>query len=74
MAAVQLSIDAIGVVKSHLVRTFPGEKSSHISEALAYACGYKSHAALIVDFKCRGGNYAEYRLLSVGLMTDAVPS
>lgn len=47
MAAIAISESSLGVLKKALREDFIDEKSSHLSEALACALGFKSHAALL---------------------------
>ena len=49
MAAIAVSETHINAVKKALRDDFLYEKSSHLSEALAAALGYKTHAALLAD-------------------------
>jgi hypothetical protein len=57
------SIDGIKEVKGYLRDCFPNVKSSHLSEALAAALGYRTHAALLADIK--SGNAAHRRVLKI---------
>lgn len=50
MAAVAVSETHINALKKALRDDFIDEKSSHLSEALAAALGYRTHAALLADF------------------------
>lgn len=49
MAAIAVSETHINAIKKALRDEFLDEKSSHLSEALAAAVGYRTHAALIAD-------------------------
>lgn len=49
MAAIAVSEAHINAVKKALREDFFDEKSSHLSEALAAALGYRTHAALLAD-------------------------
>ncbi len=47
MASVSLTDDGLRAVKRALVSRFPDDKSSHLTEALAAACGFRTHASLL---------------------------
>lgn len=47
MTIVALTDSAVRNIKRSLKERFPAEKSSHLTEALAAACGFKSQAALL---------------------------
>jgi len=47
MAAIAVSDSSLVALKAGLREFFPDEKSSHLTEALAYSLGYKTHAALL---------------------------
>jgi len=47
MAAIAFTENALLNVKRGLSASFPDSKSSHLTEALAAACGYRTHAALL---------------------------
>ena len=49
MASVPLSNSVLATVKKSLRKEYPDVQSSHLSEALAAALGYKTHAALLAD-------------------------
>jgi len=49
MAAIAVSEAHINAIKKALRNEFLEEKSSHLSEALAAALGYRTHAALLAD-------------------------
>jgi hypothetical protein len=49
VAAISLIDESIAALKSALRREFPHVKSSHLSEALAYALGFRTHAALLAS-------------------------
>lgn len=51
MAALLLTSDNLHAVKSRLRAALPQVKSSHVSEALAAAFGYRTHAALLADMR-----------------------
>ncbi|ARS26970.1 hypothetical protein [Sphingomonas sp. KC8] len=47
MASVSLTNDGLRAVKRALVSRFPHDKSAHLTEALAAACGFRTHASLL---------------------------
>lgn len=49
MAAIALSIESLRSLKNVLQDRFPTIKSSHMSEALASALGFRTHAALLTQ-------------------------
>jgi hypothetical protein len=49
MTAIAFTENSLLNAKRALVASFPDEKSTHLTEALAAACGYGSHAALRAD-------------------------
>lgn len=51
MTAIPLTESGIRNAKRALQVRFPDEKSSHLTEALAAACGFNSHAALVAALK-----------------------
>lgn len=51
MTAIALTDSGLRTLKRAFQNHFPSEKSSHITEALAAACGYKTHAALLAAMK-----------------------
>jgi hypothetical protein len=51
MAMILLTPENIGFIKSQLREQFPQIKSTHLSEAIAFSTGYRTHAALIAEFK-----------------------
>lgn len=56
MAAILLTPANLHTIKSRLRAALPHIKSSHLSEALAAALGYRTHAALLADM----GSLEEY--------------
>jgi hypothetical protein len=54
MASIPLSVPALASLKKSLRTEYPDVRSSHLTEALATALGYKSHAALLVDLAKTG--------------------
>jgi hypothetical protein len=57
MTAIALTESSLLNAKRALSAGLPTEKSSHLTEALAAACGYQTHAALLAAL--RGGNEAD---------------
>lgn len=51
MAALMMTHANLHHVKTKLREALPTAKSSHLSEALAAGCGYRTHAALLADLK-----------------------
>ena len=51
MAAILLTPANLHTIKSRLRAALPHIKSSHLSEALAAALGYRTHAALLAGMK-----------------------
>ncbi|RWC37997.1 MAG: hypothetical protein EOS28_31250 [Mesorhizobium sp.] len=51
MAAVLLTSDNLDFVKTNLRQAVPQVKSSHLTEALAFGAGYRTHASLLVAMK-----------------------
>jgi hypothetical protein len=49
MAAIAISDSSLGALKAKLRESFLVEKSSHLTEALAYSLGYQTHAAFLAD-------------------------
>ena len=47
MAAIAISDSSLGALKAKLREFFLVQKSSHLTEALAYSLGYQTHAALL---------------------------
>lgn len=47
MTSISLTDSGVRAMKRALVARFPNEKSSHLSEALAAACGFRTHASLL---------------------------
>ncbi|BCH52604.1 hypothetical protein ACQZ61_15705 [Agrobacterium vitis] len=63
MPSIPLDIQSVEILKLETVKLFPLCKSSHITEALAGACGFNSHAALLAKIKELPRNSKEYRYL-----------
>jgi hypothetical protein len=61
MTAVSLSEQTLKHVKRALQASFPGFKSSHITEALAGGLGFRTHAALVA-FRNERGDFPEFAL------------
>lgn len=57
MVAIPLTLDSVSNVKLALWKSLPNEKSAFLTEALAAACGYRNHAALLARIK--GSNSAD---------------
>ena len=51
VSSIALDKQSIASVKKTLISEFPDILSSHLSEALAAALGYKTHASLLADLK-----------------------
>ena len=49
MTAIAFTESTLHTVKRALLASFADVKSSHLTEALAAACGYRTHAALLAD-------------------------
>lgn len=49
MAAIGISETSLGLIKKALRNDFIDERSSHLTEALAAALGFQTHAALLAD-------------------------
>ena len=49
MAAITLTQSSLNALKKCLRSEFPGAKSSHLTESLAAALGYRTNAALLAD-------------------------
>jgi hypothetical protein len=47
MAAIAISDSSLGALKGKLRELFPDNKSSHLTESLAYSLGFKTNAALL---------------------------
>jgi len=54
MASIPLSSDAVKAVKADLTKWFDECKSGHLSEALAYALGFKTNAAMRDEIVAQG--------------------
>jgi len=63
MTAIPLSESGLKNAKRALINAFEGVKSMHLSEALAAACGYQSHAALLVDLAAQDPTDPDFVLL-----------
>lgn len=60
MAAITVSEPSLSALKKALRQDFTEVKSSHLSEAIAYALGFNTHAALLA---AQGAAVSEFRLL-----------
>jgi len=60
MPSIPLSSQAVAAVKSDLTKWFDECKSSHLSEALAYALGFNTHAALLEGVAAQGNDPLHY--------------
>lgn len=63
MTSIPLTDDGLRIVKRALVARFPNEKSSHLSEALAAACGFRTHASLLATVRERNASDPDFVLL-----------
>lgn len=63
MTAIPLTDSGIRNVKRALQTHFPNDKSAHLTEALASACGFNTHAALLTAMKFVDPADPEYVLL-----------
>ncbi len=63
MTAVAFTEPALLNVKRGLKTSFPESRSSHLTEALAAGCGYRSHAALLADLRKSGDADPNFVLL-----------
>ncbi|HYD62836.1 MAG TPA: hypothetical protein VEC35_20955 [Noviherbaspirillum sp.] len=54
MASIPLSVSAIDALKKEVRRFYDERKSSHLTEALASALGFNTHAALLTALKASG--------------------
>lgn len=63
MASMALTDDGLRTVKHALLSRFEGEKSSHLTEALAAACGHRTHASLLAAIRSEGPDGAEFVLM-----------
>lgn len=66
MVSIPLTDQSILNVKHALRQRFPGEKSSHLTEALAAACGYRNHASLLAQVRQSNPGDPEFVLLNDG--------
>jgi hypothetical protein len=64
MTSIALTQDSVRNTKRVLTDEFPNHKSSHLTEALAVACGYRTHAALLSDLASSSTNDPEFVLLN----------
>lgn len=62
MSAISLSEPALTSVKRALLPHFPGQRSAHLSEALAAGLGFNTNAALIA-FRRDRGDFPDFALL-----------
>lgn len=56
MAAIPLSATAIAGIKTALRKEFPHIKSSHLSEAMAAALGFRTHASLLTSLSAQAND------------------
>ncbi|MCA1326396.1 hypothetical protein [Herbaspirillum sp. alder98] len=56
MASIPLSAQAVKAVKTDLTKWFDECKSAHLSEALAYALGFNTNAALLKEMELQGND------------------
>ncbi|HWK33912.1 MAG TPA: hypothetical protein VNR51_09570 [Hyphomicrobium sp.] len=63
MASVSMTDDGLRAVKRALVARFPKDKSSHLTEALAAACGFRTQASLLAAVREVDPNDPDYVLL-----------
>lgn len=63
MTAIPLTEESVRAVKRVLATRYPAHKSTHLTEAVAAACGFNSHAALLASAKTRDPVDPEYVLL-----------
>lgn len=66
MTAIAFTEDGLLNAKRALNNMFPDEKSTHLTEALAAACGYKTHAALRAGLKQQNPSDPDFVLLDEG--------
>lgn len=64
MAAIPMTFDAVQDVKRTLRMHFPTEKSSHLSEALAAALGFKTNISLVEALRHSSHDDPDYALLN----------
>lgn len=70
MASIPLTDSGLRNVKRALQVHFPDEKSSHLTEALAAACGFNSHAALLASMQASDPNDPDFVLLEEQTFLD----
>lgn len=63
MASVSLTDDGLRAVKRALVSRFPDDKSAHLTEALAAACGFRTHASLLAAVRETDADDPDFVLL-----------
>ncbi|WP_342723877.1 hypothetical protein AAFG07_32985 [Bradyrhizobium sp. B097] len=63
MTAIPLTESALTCVKRAVRLDYPNYKSSHLTEAIAAACGYASHAALRAHMAGRAAERPDFALL-----------
>ncbi|MDQ0358967.1 hypothetical protein J2S22_005923 [Rhodoplanes tepidamans] len=63
MTSIALSDSGLRAMKRALVARFPNEKSSHLSEALAAACGFGTYAALRAAVRANQISHPSFVLL-----------
>ncbi|MEW6150884.1 MAG: hypothetical protein AB1745_23110 [Pseudomonadota bacterium] len=63
MASVSLTESGLRTVKRALVARFSDDKSSHLSEALAAACGFRTHASLLAAVRESDASDPDFVLL-----------
>lgn len=66
MAAIPMTFDAVQEVKRTLRARFPGDKSSHLSEALAAALGFRTGISLVESLRRSSQSDPDYTLLDEG--------
>lgn len=63
MVAIAFTESTLLTAKRALSSFYPSERSSHLTEALASACGYGTHAALLSVLKTRGTGGSDFVVL-----------
>jgi hypothetical protein len=63
MTAIPLTEISVRAVKRVLATRYPAHKSTHLTEAVAAACGFNSHAALLASANARDSADPDYVLL-----------
>lgn len=63
MTSIALTQESVRDTKRVLADEFPDYKSSHLTEALAVACGYGTHAALLISLANSSTNDPDFVLL-----------